>query len=214
MPGCGLPEVDWRSQQRGFEIGWHGASPITSTREETKAGRSAFASFSAIRPFPLRSITTVSKISIGAWAAERAGPPVAVSTIAPRHRSLFAGDIPGDPRYWSDLFRQHVKYVRNFVFSNINTLAMCPFMPNHDPARPDVNYWCASEGANVESFNKTISEANQDRLEAEGGACIMYTHFAYRFVENGALYPGFRSLMERISKKNGWFVPVATLRDF
>ena len=88
-------------------------------------------------------------------------------------------------------------------------------MPYHDPDRPDVNHWYASsEGANLDSFNRTVSEANQDRLEAEGGACIMYTHFAYRFVENGSLNPRFRTLIERLSKKNGWFVPISTLLDF
>lgn len=128
---------------------------------------------------------------------------------------MFVGHLPEDPRYWSDLCREHVKYVRNFVFSDINTLAMCPFMPYHDLLRPDVNYWYAStEWANAETFNKTTSEANQDRLEAEGGACIMYTHFAYRFVENGILNPVFRRQMERLSKRNGWFVPVSTLLDF
>jgi hypothetical protein len=88
-------------------------------------------------------------------------------------------------------------------------------MPYHDPDRPDVNYWYASsEGANLDSFNRMISERNQDRLEADGGACIMYTHFAYGFVQDGKLDPRFRSLMERLSKKNGWFVPVARLLDW
>ena len=88
-------------------------------------------------------------------------------------------------------------------------------MPYHDPERPYVNYWFASsEGANVESFNKCISEKNQDRLEKEGGACIMYTHFASGFYKNGSINSRFQFLIKRLSKKNGWFVPVSTLLDY
>jgi len=101
------------------------------------------------------------------------------------------------------------------VFGDINTFKACPVMPYHDPVRPFVNYWFASsEGANVDSFNVTVNEANQDRLAREGGACIMYTHFASRFLENSRLNERFKILMERLSKMNGWFVPVNTLLDY
>jgi hypothetical protein len=64
------------------------------------------------------------------------------------------------------------------------------------------------------SFMRTISEAAQDRLEAEGGACIMYTHFGHGYWNQGRLNPAFTGLMERLSRKNGWFVPVGTLLDY
>ena len=54
----------------------------------------------------------------------------------------------------------------------------------------------------------------QDRLEEEGGACIMYTHFGNGFYQDGLLDNNFRRLMERLSQKNGWFVPVSTLLDY
>ena len=63
-------------------------------------------------------------------------------------------------------------------------------------------------------FNKCISDENQDRLEKEGGACIMYTHFADGFCQNGKLSEKFKKQMKRLSKKNGWFVSVSTLLDF
>jgi len=203
-------------QARGFEIGWHGASPQTSLREETRTGLERFRELFGHPPWT--SSQHYDCLENVYWGNARLSGPahrLLYRLLAPRQRNLFAGHIPGDPRYWSDLCRHQVKYVRNFVFSNINTLAMCPFMPYHDPDRPDVNYWYASsEGANVDSFNRTVSEAHQDRLEAEGGACIMYAHFAYRFAQDGVLNPRFRSLMERLSRKNGWFVPVSTLLDF
>jgi hypothetical protein len=65
----------------------------------------------------------------------------------------------------------------------------------------------------VKAFNRRLSEAEQDRLEAEGGACIMYTHFASGFWSDGELNPRFREVVRRLARKNGWFVPVTTLLD-
>lgn len=42
----------------------------------------------------------------------------------------------------------------------------------------------------------------------------MYTHFAREFWDGTRLAPTFEWLMKRLSEKNGWFVPVATLLDF
>ena len=58
-------------------------------------------------------------------------------------------------------------------------------MPYHDLKKRYVNYWfTSSEGSNVRTFNECISEQNQDQLEEEGGACIMYTHFGCGFYTN------------------------------
>ena len=72
-----------------------------------------------------------------------------------RNHKKFFGHVNGHPLFWGDFCREHVQYVRNFVFREINTLKLCPFMPYHDPRRPYVNYWFASsEGANVQLFIK------------------------------------------------------------
>ena len=88
-------------------------------------------------------------------------------------------------------------------------------MPYHDPLRPYVNLWFAStEGPHVREFVDCINEDAQDRLEEEGGACIMYTHFASGFLEKGKLNTHFKTLIQRLSRKNGWFVPVSTILDY
>jgi hypothetical protein len=58
-----------------------------------------------------------------------------------------------------------------------------------------------------------LSEENQDRLEEEGGLCLMYTHFGHGYLEGGRLRPRFVTLMERLAAKDGWFVPVTTVLD-
>ena len=88
-------------------------------------------------------------------------------------------------------------------------------MPYSDPLRPLVRYWfAASEGNHAPAFLRTVNSANQDRLEEERGASIMYTHFGHGYVRDGGLHPEFRRAMERLARKNGWFVPVSKLLDF
>ncbi len=130
-----------------------------------------------------------------------------------KHDGSFEGHVPGSDYFWGDICRERIDYVRNFVVGEINLDRVNPSMPYHNPAKPFVNLWfSSSEGRTVESFCDTIAETHQDRLEQEGGVCIMYTHFACGF-SNGKLHPRFETLMRRLASKNGWFVPVSTLLD-
>jgi len=132
-----------------------------------------------------------------------------------KKNKFYKGHDESSPYFWGDLCKQYITYVRNFTFSDINTLKCCPYMPYQDNTKPFVNYWFASsDGNNVDVFTKCISDKNQDRLEEEGGACIMYTHFADGFCQNGELSEKFKKQMKRLSNKNGWFVPASTLLDF
>jgi predicted TIM-barrel fold metal-dependent hydrolase len=53
-----------------------------------------------------------------------------------------------------------------------------------------------------------------DRLEEEGGAAIVYTHFGHGYFASGSQDHRFKTLMSRLAKKNGWFVPVKTMLGF
>jgi hypothetical protein len=210
--------VPWlKSLQRaGFEIGYHNATSHTSDRQQTVRGLERFASLFGHYPQAMANHYYCDEDIY--WGEHRlTGFNRAIYNLLTlgRNRDRFAGHVPGHPYFWGDLCQQRIKYVRNFVFADINTLKACPWMPYHDPMRPYVNYWYASsEGSKVSSFNECVRESEQDRLEEEQGACIMYTHFGHGYYENGRLNPRFRSLVERLSKKNGWFVPVTTLLDF
>jgi hypothetical protein len=105
--------------------------------------------------------------------------------------------------------------VRNFTFQSINTLGVNPGMPYHDRHRPYVNYWfSSSDGADVERFNRLISERNQARLVREQGCCIVYTHLGKGFVKGEKLDATWEQLMKKLAQKNGWFVPASQLLDF
>ncbi|MBA7642532.1 hypothetical protein ES703_50227 [subsurface metagenome] len=201
---------------KGFEIGYHMATFHTSRREETIAAIDKFASLIGNYPNTM-SNHSVCEENIY-WGSRRlSGINAYFYNLLTRYRSYkkYRGHIVGDELFWGDICKDRIKYVRNFVFPEANTLKACPFMPYHDPRRPFVNYWFASsEGPEIVAFNKTVSEKNQDLLEAEGGACIMYAHLACGFYKDEKIDPRFRSLMERLSRKNGWFVPVGTLIDY
>jgi hypothetical protein len=202
-------------QKRGFEIALHNVTYHTSTRLETMRGLDVFSELFAHDPYSLANHTGCNEGMYWGNARLSGLQKVIYNTLRLSRQNVHQGHVETSPLFWGDLCRQKIKYVRNFSFGEINTLKACPVMPYHDPDRPYVNYWFAvSEGARVAAFNSMLSEVNQDRLEREGGACIMYTHLACGFVEGGRLNQRFQSVMERMSQMNGWFVPVHTLLDY
>jgi hypothetical protein len=202
-------------QSLGFEIGYHNTTKHSSTRDEILRGLDAFRDYFGADPKTMANHYNAEAIYWGRKRVTVTRRAVYSAATLGRTNGHFFGDVEGHPSFWGDACRSRVEYCRNFVFSGINTLAVCPWMPYHDPLRPYVKAWYASsEGSNVDRFTRTIAEANQDRLESEGGACIMYTHFGHGYVEDGRLHPRFKALMERLSRKNGWFVPVGVLLDY
>lgn len=202
-------------QSRGFEIGYHGATFHTSPRATTIRAIDRFKELFGHYPHSMANHTGCQEGIY--WGFDRLSgfkKTLYRAILKWRGHDAFRGHVENDPLFWGDVCRSKLNYVRNFQFSNINTLAECPNMPYHDPIRPYVNQWFASsEGAEVEAFNRCVSETNQDQLEAEGGACIMYTHLACGFYENGSLQPEFERLITRLASKNGWFVPTHQLLD-
>jgi hypothetical protein len=199
---------------RGFEIALHNVTYHTSLREETIHGLEVFNRLFGQYP---HSMANHSGSNEGIyWGNSRLSglQKVIYDTLHLSRQNVHQGHVETSSLFWGDLCRQRIKYVRNFSYGDINTLKVCPFMPYHDPDRPYVNYWfAASEGPRRDSFNAMMSEGNQDRLASEGGACIIYTHLASGFLDNGVINNRFKVLMERLSKMNGWFVPVRTLLD-
>jgi hypothetical protein len=210
--------VDWLLglKAAGFEIGYHNATYDSSPRERTLNGLDRFAELFGSCPQSMAShVGCLENIYWGTHRLSGANRTLYELFTRKRNQGRYAGHVEGSRYFWGDVCRQKIKYVRNFVFPQINTLGACPLMPYHDPDRPYVRYWYASSsGSSVRAFNKTISEKNQDRLEEEGGACIMYAHFAFGFFQDGEINPRFQHLIERLSRKNGWFVPVSTLLDY
>ena len=203
-------------KNKGFEIGYHNTTYHSSSRQEIKKGLDKFVKIFNQNPKTMANHSANQENIY--WGSHRlSGSRKLIYNILTRFKknNFYKGHNESSQYFWGDLCKEYVTYVRNFVFSDINTLKCCPYMPYQDDTKPYVNYWFASsEGNNINAFNKCISDENQDQLEKEGGACIMYTHFADGFCQNGKLSEKFKEQMKRLSSKNGWFIPVSTLLDF
>jgi len=221
-PGAGLSCTDPRYrawavglQEQGFEIALHNVSSRTSTRERTIEGLDRFRDiFGADPSVHINHDKCGENMYWGAARVSGANRRVYGALNRRANGIPFAGHVESSPLFWGDVCRERIKYVRNFVHADINTYRYCPAMPYHDPRRPFVRYWFAStEGPEVRTFSEKLSDANLDRLAAEGGACIMYTHFASGFAEGGKLDPRFVRVMRRVSALNGWFAPATQVLD-
>jgi len=114
-----------------------------------------------------------------------------------------------------DVCRKRFRYVRNFTFASLNALSFNPEMPYAVPSTPYVQYWFStSDAPTPEVFRRRITRSAIDRLEAEGGICIVSTHFGKKgYVANGRLDPGVDEILRYIAAKPGWFVPVSEILD-
>lgn len=216
---CQDPEyLAWAKelQSSGFEIALHGVANGSSSRDDTLHGLEMFKQWFGHYPYSHVN-HNVNRDSLYWGASRLTGANRLLYRILTldRTRGQDGGSNASSHHFWGDAAQSKVTYVRNFVFSDINTLRQCPQMPYHDSMRPLVNYWFASsDGGDCETFCRTISEDNQDRLEEEGGACIMYTHFGTAgFRPNGQLDERFTHLMKRLAAKDGWFAPVRDVLD-
>ena len=209
-----LEFVQWL-RSRGFEIAYHGATMETSTRERTER---AFARFRELFGGPPRVYANHSYNRENLyWGAGRLDNPLLRALYARvdnRAEDQYQGHVEGSPLWWGDLAAE-MTYVRNLTFNEINLCRINPSMPYRDPRRHVVPWWfSASDAEGVHEFNRLLSPAAQDRLEAEGGVCLVATHLGKGFAPDGVVNPETRRLLERLAAKPGWFVPVGELLDW
>jgi hypothetical protein len=209
--------LEWvlQLQEKGFEIGYHNGAPGSLRRPDVIRSLDLFRQYFGRDPVTMANHYNEDAMY---WGAARlsGGARLAYDAVTLGRKNRFFGHVDGHPSFWGDICRERIRYCRNFVFRDVNTLRACPHMPYADPDRPYVAGWFASsEGANCMSFIRQIADREQDKLEEEGGACIMYTHFGHHFVDSaGRLNPEFQRLMKRLAQKKVWVAPVGTVLDY
>ena len=218
IPGPTCEDEDYldmcvQFQSEGFEIALHNATYHTSDRALTLRGLERFRELFRHDPHTLANHSS-NREGIY-WGAARLSGWRRLLYELFQSGEKFRGHVEGDPLFWGDLCKERVRYIRNFTFTDLNTTAVVPQMPYHDAARPWVNQWFAgSDARDGFVFNRNVTKSTVDKLVAERGGCLLYTHFGKDFYENGKLNPQFVKTIEYIASRNGWFVPVATLLDF
>ena len=203
-------------QERGFEIGFHGTTMTSSTREKIEKGFKVF--HSVLGRYPRIYTAHSTNRENLYWGVSRFSFPL-VRTIYSkkfgRQDDYYQGIKENSPFFWGDFSLKYIDYVRNLTFNEINLLNISLKLPYTDNKKPWVKYWFyTSDADNVEDFNRLINEKNQDELHRQNGVCIISTHFGKGYIQNGQLCNKTKLLLKRISEKNGWFVPVSTVLDF
>lgn len=215
---CEDPEyLDWllSLQQEGFEIALHNAAPCTSDRETTRLALLKFRKL-----FGAQELLFCNHMSCGEnlyWGDSRLSGSRRIlynlATLGNR-KAISHGHVDGDPLFWGDLCQQQVRYVRNFVFNDLDGLAVCPEQPYHDPGKPYVNFWfTSSNGSDIKCFLKNFTRERLTKLHDSGGLCIAYVHFGYGFSKNGEVNFEFRKRLEFLATLNGWFVPASQILE-
>jgi hypothetical protein len=206
-------------QTQGFEIALHNVGDGEFTRKEILEGLRLFRTITGRNP--ATHTNHVSNPDNIYWWGNRFEWPVGFlytlyHVVMGGRPPALSGDDPRSPWFWGDECKKTIKYIRNLTFNNINTLAVDPLMPyDVNRKRRFSNFWfSSSDGHTVKEMNALIARENCDRLERDGGACIVYTHFASGFVRaSGKVDPEFERGIRYLAQKPGWFVPVSTLLD-
>lgn len=214
-----LDDEDYRAfvvdlQRRGFEIASHGATMESSTRERTVAGFERFRA--VLGAYPRVHANHAANRENLYWGAARVDVPLLRWLLRTMSgESYYQGNVEGSPYWWGDLCARHMTYVRNLTFAEINLLRVNPTMPYRDSSRPLVPWWfSATDAEDAEAFCHLIHPARQERLEREGGVCIVATHFGKGFVRDGRLLDTFRERLEALARRPGWFPTVGELLDW
>jgi hypothetical protein len=202
--------------QRGFEVAFHGATMESSLRERTVAGLERFRSVLGAYP-RVHANHALNRDNLY-WGPDRIDEPVLKRLLGRRRDTApryYQGHLPDSPFWWGDLCARHIQYVRNLTFNDINVARVNPSMPYRDPLRPLVPWWfSASDAEDAEAFCRLISPAHQERLEREGGVCIVATHFGKGFAREGRVADEVRERLEMLAGRSGWFPAVGELLDW
>jgi hypothetical protein len=201
---------------RGFEIAFHGATMESSTRERTARALERFRGVFGAPP-RVHANHSFNRDNLY-WGVGRLDDPalrLLYRVALPQRPDFYQGHCPGSPYWWGDLCLEQIEYVRNLTFSEINLLCVNPSMPYRDPGRPYVRWWfSAADAEGVDEFNHLLQPENQRRLDAEGGVCIIATHFGKGFARASKPNPETQRLLELLAARNGWFPAVGELLDW
>lgn len=204
-------------KKNGFEIALHGVSSNSNVREKTILGINKFNKL--LECYPTSYAVHLNNQDNLYWDKDRFNSSLLkmlMSIYKQQKDNYFQGHLKNSPFFWGDICRKYnIRYVRNFTFKEINLLKINPTLPYHDPKKPMVPFWfSSSDGADVEKFNRLLLSQNQERLEREGGVCIVYTHLAFGFTKQNKVHPKTKRLLEELANRQGWFVPVTQLLDY
>ena len=199
-------------KQKGFEIALHNVGSGKFTRNEIINGLEEYKN--KIGEYPNIHVNHSYNPDNIYWGYKRFGFPFK-QLYKSKNNHQFYGEESDSPHFWADIFKEHCSYIRSHTFNGLNTLKFDPYMPYKEKAKEKfTNFWFSStDTPDVDKFNQLVTPVSIDKLEAEQGVCILYTHFASGFCVNGKINNQFKSTLQYLAKKNALFIPVSPLLD-
>jgi hypothetical protein len=178
----------------GHEIGLHGVSAGNDPREQIVRG---VARFTEILGGPPRLNADHSKnIENLYFGKHRLNGAWFRTAYGVFDGTDYQGEREGGLYFWGDIARDTIRHHRGWYVTALNTLAMNRSMPAPEPDKPYVRYWHAvTDARDAEAFTAQLSPDRVERLKADRGAAILYTHFAFGFYD-----PARRTLDERFER--------------
>jgi hypothetical protein len=203
-------------QADGFEIAFHGATMESSRRERTVRALEVFRrEFGAHPALFCNHGQNRDNLYWGHKRFRTGWLRGLVGLLRGGSPSHYLGEVEQSEFFWGDLCREHVRYVRNWTFPRLNMLEVNPDMPYRAPDAPCVNLWFSTADApDVEAFVRLLTRERLERLEQAGGLCIISTHLGKGFARGGFLDPRVRRVLEDLSRRPGWYVPVSQMLDY
>jgi hypothetical protein len=200
----------------GFELAFHGATMESSRRERTIQAleylKEQFGNYP--RLFCNHGYNRENLY----WGCKRFQTPILRHLFRFARREppeYYSGEVEESEYFWGDLCKKYFTYVRNFTFNQVNVLAMNACMPYQLQETKYVNYWFSTADApNADAFNRLFTADRIDKLERDGGVCIVSTHLGKGFVKDGKLNPDSTSIFRYLARKSGWFAPVSDVLDY
>ena len=188
-------------QNKGFEIALHNVGSGDYKRNEIISGLNKYKEI--LGDFPKLHVNHSYNPDNIYCGSKRFSFPfnLIVKTMYSNYNNFF-GEIRGSDYFWGDYHKKHIKYSRNYEIDNINTLQVNPYMPYKDKKYDEFcNFWYSSTFAsNQWMFNKMVNKRTINKLEKEGGVCILYTHLGY-FYKNGEIDKEFKKTIEYLGQK-------------
>ncbi|KFZ43959.1 hypothetical protein KD27_09500 [Smithella sp. D17] len=201
-------------KSKGFEIALHGVRGGSSQRPDILDGLERFKG--VLGQYPAIHVNHSLNRDNVYWGEHRWSFAPYRWIYASVGDRGFSGQDDESIYFWGDLVKQHVRYVNQFTYGDINLLALNPSMPYRLADKPYVNYWFpTADGDNLDRFEFLLRKENLDRLEREGGVCLVYTHMgAGSFNLGSAANPRFESRLKDLASRNGWFATASEILDY
>jgi hypothetical protein len=204
-------------QAAGHEIGYHHASDHSSERARTIAALDRFRDLFGHDP-RVGADHAGNRESLDAGAARLSGwrrrVYHRVARLRQPDRPPFLGAVPGSPWFWGDVCRERITYWRGLTFARTDLCDVGVPFPYHDPSRPYVNRWfLSSDAPRLEHLLARLAPAQLDRLERQGGVCILYTHLGLDAAPDGVVDPRLVRALTDLAGRGGWCAPVSRVLD-